>query len=41
MKRVQEMAKEFPHVHFVSADVALIINHAPTENITFEVYDEE
>ncbi|KAG9098054.1 hypothetical protein FS749_004824 [Ceratobasidium sp. UAMH 11750] len=36
---VQEMAKEFPDVHFRTIDVAPIIAHAPCSNITFEVYD--
>ncbi|KAG9125714.1 hypothetical protein FRC07_006481 [Ceratobasidium sp. 392] len=36
---IQEMATEFPHVHFRSLDVAPIIAHAPRANIMFEVYD--
>lgn len=36
---VQEMAQEFPHVRFLSVDVAPIVDHIPRENIAFEVYD--
>ncbi|KAG8715329.1 hypothetical protein FRC11_004631 [Ceratobasidium sp. 423] len=36
---VQEMAQEFPHVHFLSLDMAPIVDHIPRANVTFEVYD--
>ncbi|KAG9078673.1 hypothetical protein FRC06_008247, partial [Ceratobasidium sp. 370] len=36
---VQEMAQEFPDVHFRTIDVAPIIAHTPCPNIVFEVYD--
>lgn len=36
---IQAMAAEFPHVQFLSLDVAPIMAHTPRANIVFEVYD--
>ncbi|KAG8777746.1 hypothetical protein FRC12_000227 [Ceratobasidium sp. 428] len=36
---VSEMSQEFPHVEFVSVDVAPVVAHTPQENILYEVYD--
>ncbi|CAE6519592.1 unnamed protein product [Rhizoctonia solani] len=36
---VQEMAQQFPHAHFLSLDIAPIVDHVPRANVTFEVYD--
>ncbi|KAG9099607.1 hypothetical protein FRC06_005096 [Ceratobasidium sp. 370] len=33
------MSGEFPHVRFVSVDVAPIVGHVPRENVVYEVYD--
>lgn len=37
--RVQEMATEFPHAHFISVDLVPMLPHVPKSNITFEIYD--
>ncbi|KAJ1305287.1 hypothetical protein OPQ81_000311 [Rhizoctonia solani] len=36
---VQEMAKDFPHVHFTSVDNMPLAPHVPLPNVAFEVYD--
>jgi hypothetical protein len=33
------MSQDFPHVLFVSVDVAPVTDHIPRENIAFEVYN--
>lgn len=37
--RVQEMAKDYPHIQFTSVDNTPLIPHAPRSNVAFEVYD--
>ncbi|QRV93171.1 methyltransferase domain protein [Ceratobasidium sp. AG-Ba] len=36
---VQDMAKDYPHVHFTSVDNTPLVAHTPQRNITYEVYD--
>ena len=38
-KRAQDMATEFPYVHFRSLDLVPVMAHAPRSNVVFEVYD--